>query len=151
MLISISVLTTCIRADEAVNLATPQPPRGDTITGYCIGEVVERRLLPPRYYEVTIYATTATGAERCALEFLAKDARGEYVRHTQRYSDPAATVLLHAATVANFSTISKDERILRRLQADGVIAAGGLTGGPGVATLTPVPAVTVTATATATP
>lgn len=57
-----------------------------------------------------------------------RDNRGEYLRHA--YASTTATALISLLNTKNFTSTSLQKEIIKRLQNDGVIGAGTISGTP---------------------
>ena len=94
---------------EQLDLATALPPQGITVINY---RVIEIRMNWP-LAEVSITLSDQEGGTITAL-----------------YSGPEAAALMPALNTANLSVKSLHKRAIEKLQADGKLPAGTISGTP---------------------
>lgn len=120
--------------DESFIPSTPVAPADDTVTGYFVTEFGIRVPLGDTLgarVDVTVVGTKAPGV--CAM----KASPRECVRITVAYTGADAVTLINALNTANLTNNSLRKRVITKLQTDGFIPAGSITGAAGVPTPLP--------------
>jgi len=133
-------------ADEVLTSSTPVPAVREAPEHYVLTDL-RVRTDPPRV-DLRLVAMKADGD--CAM-----GDHGECQSLAVAYTGSEALMMINALNTANLSTKSLRRRILERLQADGVVPVGTITGAAGLPTWTATPSATATSVpataATATP
>jgi len=94
---------------EKLDLQTPLPPQGTTVTNY---RVIELRMNWPLAEVVVTLSDQVGGTINCS------------------YSGPEAAALMLTLNTANLSVKSLHKRTIEKLQADGKLPAGTISGTP---------------------
>lgn len=108
-----------LHAQEAVTLTTPVAKTTSTYTIAYVGlDVANSRIV--------VQLASNIGDPLIATY----DAAGLAVNGVPKAPTPTGATLLHSLNAANFTTNSFVKQVYTRLQTDGVIAAGSVTGSP---------------------
>lgn len=131
ILLMVLLVATPAIADEVLTVSTPPPVVQDVPVRY---ELTDLRLRTWPEARIDVRLTAFTAGRDCA-----KDVRGECQTIAVAYTGEAAVTLINMLNSANLSANSLRKRVLTKLQADGVLPPGTISGAAGLPTLTPTP------------